>query len=512
VATDPDHIPLGDEFRRLADRSPDGMAMLRGGTYVYANAAWANGLQVDDGRRLVGRPFLDHALEEDRPALEQWLQSSDGGQDRMVAEYRFAGEQGRTAVLQITRVRLAGEGFEPTVGVIGRDVTRMKQTQASLLLADRMMSVGALAAGTAHEINNPLTYVQGNISFVLEELRTMREQFESEALEDLLEALDEAHEGAERVRVIVKRLHAFSRADQEELRRIDVNKVINDAVNMAYTEIRHRARLYKELNGGAVVLANEARLGQVVLNLLLNAAHALPEGRAEQNFIRVTSRMEDSNVLVSVEDSGPGIPKEIVGRVFDPFFTTKPMGVGTGLGLSIAHSITCDLGGRLEVSSELGVGTRFTARLPACDADADGSQDLEPVERAPDRRARVLVIDDEPLIAAALKRALREHLVEVASNGRIAIEVLRERGSTFDLVFCDLMMPDLTGMDVYAWTGENMPGVEDRFVFMTGGIFTPRAQEFLDRVRSHNVSIEKPFDLETIRRFVHGRVSRGSTA
>lgn len=491
---------LGGAFDRLAEKSVDGMVLLRDGRYVYANHAWASWLGCAPGE-LIGRSFLEHVPSEDRVSVEEWLTGHDSDD---VAEYRFADEAGKTTLLQVNRVEV-----DPgTVGLVGRDMTRQKRTQAKLLLADRMMSVGALAAGTAHEINNPLTYVQGNIGFALEEIRASRHLLGKERGEELEEALTEASEGAERVRVIVRRLHAFSRADPDELRRIDVNRVVDESVNMAFTEIRHRARLNKELGNEAIVHANEARLGQVVLNLLLNAAHALPEGKADENFIRVATRVGGGEVRLVVQDSGPGIPRELLGRVFDSFFTTKPVGIGTGLGLSIAHSIVTDFGGRIEVSSTLGQGTSFEVVLPSAERrklPRPRQSGAAPVRGG--RRGQLLVIDDEPLIAAALKRALREHEVESAGSGRAAIELLAAKKGAYDLIFCDLMMPDLTGMDVFEWSQANLPAIQSRFVFMTGGIFTPRAQRFLESVRLQNRSIQKPFDLDEIRRYVRKRVS-----
>lgn len=484
----------GDMFRRLAEHSPDGIAIVRKGAYDYVSPSWARALGCAPAD-LMGRPFLDQVFPEDRSTVGPWIESTPDGR---IAEYRFRSRQGGTTLLQLTRVSISDDNL--LVGLIGRDATQLKQTQAQLLLADRMMTVGALAAGTAHEINNPLTYVQGNLSFVLEEVRGLARQMEPERAQDLIEALEEAEEGAERVRVIVRRLHAFARADQGETQTVDVARVVDDAINMAFTEFRHRARLTKNLATGAYVRANGARLGQVLLNLLLNAAHALPEGKADKNFIQVETRIDGKQVHITVQDSGPGIPEEIRGRVFDAFFTTKPVGIGTGLGLSMAHSIVTDLGGVIRVDSEMGKGSRFTVSLPTSDPAGEDSDDVLVDSLAAPEQARILVVDDEPLIAGALRRALRDHTVEVAASGRAAIELLGQRD--YDLVFCDLMMPDLTGMDVYSWTEQERPGVEKRFVFMTGGIFTPRAKSFLESVRGKNRSIEKPFDLEKLRRFV----------
>lgn len=498
-----------DDFRRLAEASTDAIAVLDRHRYVYVNAAWAQSLEADP-TALIGRSILDHVAEEDCSSVEQWLADENVEADRTIAEYRFVGEDGATPLVQLSRVHLVRESGAHLLGLIGRNVTRMKRTQAKLLLADRMMSIGALAAGTAHEINNPLTYVQGNVSFVLEEVTsTGSSSLTPEQTADILEALQEAQEGAERVRLIVRRLQAFARADQETMRRIDVNRVVEESVNMAFTEFRHRARLQKELGDSVVVYANAARLGQVVLNLLLNAAHALPEGRADENFIRVATRVEGDTAVVEVQDSGPGIPPEIVGRVFDAMFTTKPVGIGTGLGLSIAHSIVNELGGRIQVTSELGAGTTFSVLLDALEGGAEATSDLPTLDdEAIDRRARILVVDDEPLISAALKRALRDHLVDVASSGRDAVQVIEAKQGNFDLVFCDLMMPDLTGMDVFEWTKARHPHLEPGFVFMTGGIFTPRAQAFLQQIKSSNPTLEKPFDLDRIRGFVQDRLAR----
>lgn len=498
-----------EDFRRFAEVSPDGFVLLEGGRYVYANEAWARSLQTSV-ESLRGASILDHVAPEDRSALEQWLVEDTPEARDTVAEYRFLGVDGGTPLLQLSRTHLASKDQRPLLGILGRDVTRMKRTQARLLLADRMMSIGALAAGTAHEINNPLTYVQGNVSFVLEELAGLDSgRLDPGQIEDMLEALKEAQEGAERVRVIVRRLQAFARADQDTKRRVDLNRVVEEAVNMAFTEFRHRARLQKELGDSVIVHANAARLGQVVLNLLLNAAHALPEGRADENFIRVSTRVEGPHAIIEVQDSGPGIPPEIVGRVFDSLFTTKPVGIGTGLGLSIAHSIVGDLGGRIQVASELGTGTSFIVSLQAEEGAADTSMDL-PFHEAGDvdLKARILVVDDEPLISAALKRALKDHFVDVASSGRDAVQIIEAKQGNFDLVFCDLMMPDLTGMDVFEWTKARHPRLERSFVFMTGGIFTARARAFLQQIRGANPTLEKPFDLDRVRGFVREELER----
>lgn len=358
---------------------------------------------------------------------------------------------------------------------------------ARALAKDRMMTVGTLAAGVAHEINNPLSYVIGNLSFLSEESSAL---FGDRA--DVLEALAEAREGADRVRRIVRDLQMFARADHQVSRSIDVRRTVELAINMAWIEIRHRARLVKELAEVPPVEASEARLGQVFLSVLLFAAQALPEGIADKHTIRVSTR-EDDGVIVEIADTGPGIGEEQIASLFDPL-------ARGGAGLAIAETIVRDLGGALHVESSPNSGTLFRITLPKAQArtKAVPVQAINGVA-ASIGRARVLVVDDEPLIASSLKRTLRDHDVTVVSSGRGAIEVL-EGDHGFDLVFCDLMMPELTGMDVYEWLQRARPGMEARMVFITGGTFTPRASAFLESIP--NMRFEKPFELDKVRWFV----------
>jgi two-component system, cell cycle sensor histidine kinase and response regulator CckA len=485
------------DFRALIEASPDGVAVVRDGIYLYVNPAFA-ALLDRPVESMEGRSLFDDVEEGDRSALEERLLVH--GDDDDLGDFRFRNRGGERVTVQLRPVAVEEFGGGPCTVVTARDVTERRKLQARLLLVDRLMSVGSLAAGVAHEINNPLSYVMGNLAF-------MREELQKREAGELLEAARDAEQGAERVRRIVKNLQEFSRADQEGTSALDLNRSIEAAIGMAWIEIRHRAQLVRDLGPDLPpVLANEAKLGQVVVNLLLNAAHALPEGEADKHRISIRTSLEGDRVLMEISDTGPGIPPEIVDRVFDTFFTTKPIGIGTGLGLSIVHSIVTDLEGEIGVDSKLGEGTTFRVRLPTAKARETAAPARSVVGYAANLRGKLLLVDDEPLIANSLRRALKEHDVTVVRSGRRAIEVLKEAGD-FDLIFCDLMMPDLTGMDVHAWVKEHRPGLEQRMVFMTGGIFTPRVQAFLHEVENHR--IQKPFDLDRIRRFVESTVSRG---
>ncbi|HEY6099603.1 MAG TPA: ATP-binding protein [Anaeromyxobacter sp.] len=295
-------------------------------------------------------------------------------------------------------------------------------------------------------------------------------------------------------------------------RPVDVRAVLESALAMAQHEIKHRARVVVDFPAEPLAVdANAARLGQVFLNLLVNAAQAIPEGHADRNEIRLSARAAGARVVLEVFDTGVGIPPEELGRLFDPFFTTKPMGGGTGLGLAICHGIVATLGGEISVASRAGAGTTFTVALPAADARRlalAAERDPSPEEPKPSaRRGRVLVIDDEPGIGTAIQRVLRrDHDVVAATSGREALSVIKS-ASDFDAVLCDVMMPELTGMEIYRVLRAELPELAERVVFMSGGAFTPEARAFLSEVP--NRSIAKPFDPTALRAVVARIVGGG---
>lgn len=392
-----------------------------------------------------------------------------------------------------------------------------------LLVADRMASVGTLAAGVGHEINNPLAALVANVDFALDGVATLAKElrarstdagaegggsaFDDDALvnlEAIVEPLRDARDSADRIRRIVRDLKVFSRTDDEKPGPIDVRRVVESATRMAWNEVRHRARLVKDFRDVPHVEANEGRLGQVFLNLVVNAAQSIAEGSADRNEVRVATRVgPDGRVVVEVSDTGAGIPASNLVRIFDPFFTTKPIGMGTGLGLAISHRIVTELGGELSVQSEVGVGSLFRVTLRAAVAPAVASPSpAPPSQLSATRRGRVLVVDDEPAIGAVIRRVLvPAHDVTVATSGRDALDKIAA-GERFDVILCDLMMPDVTGMDLHAELARTAEDQADKLVFMTGGAFTNRAREFLAKVVSPRV--EKPIDAGTIRAIVHG--------
>jgi CheY-like chemotaxis protein len=274
---------------------------------------------------------------------------------------------------------------------------------------------------------------------------------------------------------------------------------------MAWNEIRHRARLAREYAATPPVLANESRLGQLFLNLIMNAAQAIPEGRAEENVIRLTTGTDPAGaVVVSVADTGVGMAPEVKQRLFTPFFTTKPVGVGTGLGLAICRRIVAELGGEIAVESGAGKGSVFRVTLPASprETPAESPAASAPVRAA--RRGRVLVVDDEPSVSTAIRRTLAlDHDVSAAASGVEALALLRS-GARFDVILCDLMMPQMTGMDLHRELAGLAPEMAAQMIFVTAGAFTPAARRFLDEVP--NLRVDKPFEPQHLRALVNERV------
>jgi CheY-like chemotaxis protein/anti-sigma regulatory factor (Ser/Thr protein kinase) len=245
-------------------------------------------------------------------------------------------------------------------------------------------------------------------------------------------------------------------------------------------------------------------LGQVFLNLLVNAAQALPEGQADRNAIRVrTAVSADGRVMIDVEDTGPGISPEHVRRLFTPFFTTKPVGVGTGLGLSICHRIVSGMNGHIEVDTAVGRGTTFRVIVPAAARTEPVMIQPQNVELSA-RRCRILVVDDEPMMGIAITRVLAaEHDVHTLTRGREMLDKLAA-GERFDLLICDLMMPEVTGMELFEEIHRLYPAQSEKMIFMTGGAFTARARAFLDETKCP--TIDKPFNPKDLRAKVNARL------
>ncbi len=391
-----------------------------------------------------------------------------------------------------------------------RDVEERRERgklREQLLLSDRLISIGTLAAGVAHEINNPLAYVIGNVDFAIERLSAgLSSGLDRAGCAELLAALEQTRDGAERIRVTTRDLRVFCRTEESAPVSVDVARVLDSAIGMAWNEIRHRARIVRNYEPGPHIDGIESRLGQVFLNLLINAAQAIEDPDPNRHEIRVSVAVAAGRVRITIADTGKGMPEEVRQQLFQPFFTTKPVGVGTGLGLSICRGIVEELGGTIAIDSAPANGTTVRLELPA----GQSAQRSIPSRPAPKSvtRARVLVIDDEPALCEIVKRILRsEHDVVALHDARQALELLAA-DPTIDVVLCDLMMPELSGMDFHAKLSEAAPDVARRVIFVTGGAFSSRAAQFLERV--DNPRLDKPFDPAALRNAVARALARAT--
>ncbi len=369
------------------------------------------------------------------------------------------------------------------------------QAAAQLAAAERFAALGRVAAATAHEINNPLAYVTANLQFIAEAVADRPE---------LRTSIQDALDGARRIARIVRDMSRIARPQDEAIGSVVVADAVGAALKLAEPQTHARARVTTALEEVPPVAANESRLVQVFLNLLVNAAQAIPAGRAAENEIAVAVRASGGRVVVEVRDSGCGIPPDLIERVKEPFFTTKHVGEGTGLGLALSEAIVRSYGGTLTLESAPG---RTVARVTLVPAVAPGER-KPPLEAAapatapPAAALKILVIDDEEMVAKALARILRPNAVTVAHSGREALALL-DGGARFDVIFCDLIMPELTGMDLFSRFRALDPALAERMVFMTGGTFTDQAEAFRGSIP--NPFIEKPFDPARVRALVKSR-------
>jgi two-component system, cell cycle sensor histidine kinase and response regulator CckA len=384
--------------------------------------------------------------------------------------------------------------------LVFRDVSEQLRMREQVALSERLASLGTLAAGMCHEINNPLTFIIANTHFIEAAIDGWQRQLREQASLSLAdrtwkarEALDDLREGAERIRRIVADLSVFGRQFEETCPIIDVRGCVDWAVRVCAVQTRTRARVVKDVQPVPAVRASESRLAQVLINLLINAAHAVPEGDAERNVIRIsTGTDERGRVIIRVQDTGSGIPADVRTRIFDPFFTTKQPGVGSGLGLSICHGIVESLDGEIRVESEFGQGSTFEVILPAASELASAAKAAAVPDQGELQPGRILVVDDEPTFLRAVRSLLSPpHEVVTLENARAALDLF-ERGERFDMVLCDVVMPGFNGMDLYEGVARIDPAIAERFVFATGGAFTPRAMKLLAHVP--NARIEKPFE------------------
>jgi PAS domain S-box-containing protein len=481
-----------ERYRALVEQAADAVFLTDPkGTLLEVNAATCAMLGYERDA-LVGRDIGALLVEPDGSAFV--------GEGPLAGARRMRRQDGVLIHVELTAAVLE-DGH-----ILGsaRDVTRRNELQEQLVISERLASLGRLAAGVAHEINNPLAY----LSLSLERIARATTQANPSptVLAEIAAAAADARDGADRVRGVTRSLGALSRNDEGAMRTIDVHHVLDGAIRLAANNLRHRGTVVTKYAAARGVRGNELRLGQVFINLLVNASDALREEAPDDNQIIVRTFDEGDHVIVTVRDNGVGMSPDVRSRIFEPFFTTKAVGEGTGLGLSISHSIVSGFGGEISVESELGRGTSFRVSLLAQEPRAHSLENGSATARRK-KRLRILIVDDEVSLAKSLAAVLHHHEVVLAAGGGEALSLLRT--AAFDCILCDLMMPTVSGMDVFAELERDGRGLERRMIFMTGGAFTPRARQFI--AARENEVLEKPFGAARVEQAIEKLLGRGLT-
>jgi PAS domain S-box-containing protein len=482
-------------FRRLAESAPDAIVISVDGVVTYANAETSRMLGYD-ADELIGLS-LATILEPDEigPMIER-MRRRHTGENIEPREYRAHRKDGTPITVEISASAILFGG-RPAMLAVGRDVEARVRRQAELVRADRMAAVGALAAGVAHEVNNPLTYVILQLDRLRARLgKSLMDPQDREACDAMLgDALD----GSQRVAQIVRDLLWFAREDAAVRAPVDVRVAIDTAVKLATGALRHRATVVSTIGDVPAIAGNAARLTQVFLNLVVNAAQAFARDTPDLNHVWIDVRADGGKVVIDVVDDGPGIPDPLARRVFEPFFTTKPG--GTGLGLSISRSIVEDGGGAIEALPRPGGGTIMRVTLPSWVGDRRRAPSPALADHAP--RSRILVVDDDAILARAVGEALGErHDVATAATPAMALD--RIAADDHALVVCDLALPGMSGVELAQQVVARRPEYRGRFLFITGGAVPTELATQIDALGCDVVA--KPFDLAALELAIDARL------
>jgi len=350
------------EVHALFDRIPDLVLIHRAGLILWKNRAVVNALGYEGHDDLVGKQLVEIVAPISRELLRERMTGAVDGKEPDLIEAWLLARNGTNVLVEVSPSHVVSFGGKPARLVVGRDVTERMRLQQQLLTAERMASIGMLAAGVAHEVNNPLAYVLNNVELAMRALAPL-----GDSTRQSREALTVALEGVDHIRTIVRDLLVLSRVDDRAVGPVDVRSVVESTLALAANKISERAELTCEYHPVPLARGTAARLGQVVLNLVANAVEAMPESSRATNQLRVVVQEAGGRAVVEVSDNGVGILPEHVARVFDPFFTTKALGYGTGHGLAIRQRLVTEIGGELTVVSTPDQGSTFRVALPSSD-------------------------------------------------------------------------------------------------------------------------------------------------
>lgn len=499
------------DFSTLLHSSRDLIAVHDADGFItYINEPGIKSLGYNTSDELIGRSVLDIVHPDDQESVLQRISQITANKSAVPAlRQRLRHKDGHSISTEIFGTSLVFDK-QPSVLVIARDLSAQVEFETRMMQMDRMVAIGTLAAGVAHEINNPLTFVVGNLELIeddlkqLESLRTSSADEKQAAIfSELAQLVSEASDGSERIRRTVQDLSALAHdhqaSDPEVVKLADVVKA---AIRLSSTQTKHRAKLNTEIATGLYFRGHASKITQVVINLLVNAAQSIPLGHVSENHIDLRAFTKEQMLCLQIQDTGTGIAPEVLNTIFDPFVTTKQVGEGTGLGLAISRQIVTDHGGHIEVESQPDEGSCFSIFLPLAQApgSAQKEQKTASFEKDPEKssadKLKVLIIDDEDSVRQTLSRMLKNHAqVDSAASVAEALTMLKHNAN-YDLLICDLIMPQQTGMDMYQHLLDKWPQLIARLVFISGGTFSDEARDFIEKTKSPMLA--KPFKKKSL--------------
>ncbi|PYP21896.1 MAG: hypothetical protein DMD53_04900 [Gemmatimonadetes bacterium] len=468
-------------YRNLFESASDAIVTLdANGRFTTFNHA-AENISGYPRQELVGQWFAPLLPDDELPKALMHFQKALAGETGLF-ETTFIRKDREYRTIQVTYS--TPQKDEEVLCVI-RDVTDQKMLQEQLIQSEKMSAIGQLVSGVAHELNNPLAGISAFAQLLLTEKRFPPDQ---------RTAAEMIYAEARRASRIVQNLLTFARQHKPERTPTGVNQVLDDTLELRGYELRVRGievtRDYDEQI--PETMADAHQLQQVFLNLVTNAEQAMEKSPRESQRLIVRTRRTGAVIRIDVEDTGPGIPPNLLERIFNPFFTTKPTGSGTGLGLSISLGIVREHEGRIWAENAPQGGARFIVEVPIVTHRASGESQAIPLVPLQGDRLQILVVDDEASVRVSLQRYLagRGHEVETTSSGREALGRLRE--GRFDAVIVDMRMPDVSGEELYRELQTNDPQHADRIIFTTGQLVDEQVRTFL--ASTGRPCVPKPFE------------------